>query len=256
MSSMSFDFLRSPYDSPLPNLFLNCNQVPPSLSPALFSRLNYLAFAAHLSPSPPSCSLPMTAAAAAASPSPLAGGCRPDPSAVIARQLGLKLHRLGHECPLLDGETGRPVPKDLDDRIMELFDSLLDETAAFTKGESLGDGLSAALKKYISSGWALSSLPLPVPPPCLLLLAWAVDFGFVCGLMCQLPSGKADLGESGERILAWHFANLEYGCSARLSEVSLEHWNQDDTYGGFGGGHAMVKGGYSQVCRWWEIAGR
>jgi len=30
-------------------------------------------------------------------------------------------------------------------------------------------------------------------------------------------------------------------------QVSLAHWNQDDEYGGFGGPHAMVRGGYSAL---------
>ena len=30
-------------------------------------------------------------------------------------------------------------------------------------------------------------------------------------------------------------------------QVSLAHWNQDDEYGGFGGTHAMVHGGYSSL---------
>lgn len=47
------------------------------------------------------------------------------------------------------------------------------------------------------------------------------------------------------RIMDWHFANLEYGCAAELKEVSLPYWNQDDVYGGFGGPHCMIKGGYS-----------
>ncbi|KAG0474313.1 hypothetical protein HPP92_013999 [Vanilla planifolia] len=45
----------------------------------------------------------------------------------------------------------------------------------------------------------------------------------------------------------WHFANLEYGCAAPLKEVSLPYWNQDDVYGGFGGAHCMIKGGYGTV---------
>lgn len=49
------------------------------------------------------------------------------------------------------------------------------------------------------------------------------------------------------RVMDWHFANLEYGCAAELSRVSLPYWNQDDTYGGFGGAHCMIKGGYSTV---------
>jgi monoamine oxidase len=49
------------------------------------------------------------------------------------------------------------------------------------------------------------------------------------------------------RVMDWHFANLEYGCAAELSRVSLPYWNQDDAYGGFGGAHCMIKGGYSTV---------
>lgn len=42
-------------------------------------------------------------------------------------------------------------------------------------------------------------------------------------------------------------ANLEYGCSAPLSKISMANWNQDEAYGGFGGSHCMVKGGYSAI---------
>lgn len=35
-----------------------------------------------------------------------------------------------------------------------------------------------------------------------------------------------NLDESDHRLLGWHWANLEYGCSARLRDVSLAHWNQ------------------------------
>ncbi len=48
-------------------------------------------------------------------------------------------------------------------------------------------------------------------------------------------------------VLDWHWANLEYGCSARLAEVSLAHWNQDEEWGGFGGPHCMVVGGFGQL---------
>lgn len=46
-----------------------------------------------------------------------------------------------------------------------------------------------------------------------------------------------------------HWANLEYGCSASLSEVSLPHWNQDEEWGGFGGPHAMVVGGFHTALK-------
>ena len=47
--------------------------------------------------------------------------------------------------------------------------------------------------------------------------------------------------------MGWHWANLEYGCAAPLSRISMAHWNQDEAYGGFGGAHAMVEGGYGRV---------
>ena len=53
---------------------------------------------------------------------------------------------------------------------------------------------------------------------------------------------KETLSASDRRLLGWHWANLEYGCSAPLSKVSMAHWNQDEAYGGFGGAHCMIKG--------------
>jgi len=52
---------------------------------------------------------------------------------------------------------------------------------------------------------------------------------------------------SERRLLNWHWANLEYGCSAPLRSVSLPHWNADEEFGGFGGSHAMVTGGYQAL---------
>jgi len=59
----------------------------------------------------------------------------------------------------------------------------------------------------------------------------------------------ASLTEDHLRVLSWHWANLEYGCSAPLTAVSGEHWNQDEEFGGFGGPHCMVIGGYDQIFR-------
>ena len=32
------------------------------------------------------------------------------------------------------------------------------------------------------------------------------------------------------RILDWHFANLEFANAARLKDLSLKHWDQDDDF--------------------------
>lgn len=61
-----------------------------------------------------------------------------------------------------------------------------------------------------------------------------------------LPSVLSDVHL---QFLNWHWANLEYGCSAPLSALSAQNWNQDEDYGGFGGPHCMVVGGYDQAFR-------
>lgn len=48
------------------------------------------------------------------------------------------------------------------------------------------------------------------------------------------------------RLLRWHIANLEYGCAADISKVSLLHWDQDDPYG-FSGEHVLLKNGYDPL---------
>ena len=61
-----------------------------------------------------------------------------------------------------------------------------------------------------------------------------------------LPS---ELTDTHLQFLNWHWANLEYGCSAPLSALSAKNWNQDEDFGGFGGPHCMVVGGYDQAFR-------
>lgn len=46
-------------------------------------------------------------------------------------------------------------------------------------------------------------------------------------LALDVPEGwSGPVTEEVQRILGWHMANLEYGCSAPLHRISLAHWNQ------------------------------
>lgn len=71
--------------------------------------------------------------------------------------------------------------------------------------------------------------------------------------MLAIPLGSADAKALRPAGLC---ARQKAGCyehstwrgrlgAACTCQVSLAHWNQDDEYGGFGGAHAMVRGGYS-----------
>ncbi|KAJ8772639.1 hypothetical protein K2173_027816 [Erythroxylum novogranatense] len=167
---------------------------------------------------------------------------RPDPSSLICSQLGLDLTVLHSDCPLYDIVTGEKVPRDLDEALEAEFNSLLDDMLLLVeqKGEhatkmSLEDGLEFALKMR--------------------RMAQPLTMDISCDLRTCGGGGDPDksyfeegvLSPLERRVMDWHFANLEYGCAALLKEVSLPHWNQDDIYGGFGGAHCMIKGGYSNV---------
>ncbi|XP_078448377.1 LSD1-like 3 [Wolffia australiana] len=165
-----------------------------------------------------------------------------DPSSLICTQLGLELTVLNSDCPLYDVVTGGKVPSDLDEALEVEYNSLLDDMVDLTAEDEMGsasmsleEGLENALRKRHLMGKQAFS-------------------GSTCGESsvkkhaAEDEDGAADvLNPLERRVMNWHFANLEYGCAALLKNVSLPHWNQDDVYGGFGGAHCMIKGGYSSV---------
>jgi monoamine oxidase len=51
-------------------------------------------------------------------------------------------------------------------------------------------------------------------------------------------------------LLRWHAANLEYGCAAPLSRVSLASWDQDDSFAAYDSGrHFFLRDGYDTHVR-------
>ncbi|XP_057469849.1 lysine-specific histone demethylase 1 homolog 3-like [Actinidia eriantha] len=168
---------------------------------------------------------------------------RPDPSSLVCAQLGLELTVLNSDCPLYDIVSGQKVPADLDEALEAEYNSLLDDTLLLVaqKGEqamkmSLGDGLEYALRRRRMARLGRNYLESETHNAADVL----VDSENNC-------SNEEKLSPLERRVMDWHFANLEYGCAAVLKEVSLPYWNQDDVYGGFGGAHCMIKGGYSTV---------
>ncbi|KAL5557928.1 hypothetical protein UlMin_034139 [Ulmus minor] len=177
---------------------------------------------------------------------------RPDPSSLVCAQLGLELTVLNSDCPLYDIVTAQKVPSDLDEDLEAEYNSLLDDMVLLIaqKGEhamkmSLEEGLEYALKRR-----RMARLGVNIEER---KNRSAMD-GFVdskTSVDGKLPdkncSDEELLTPLERRVMDWHFAHLEYGCAALLKDVSLPYWNQDDAYGGFGGAHCMIKGGYSTV---------
>ncbi|CAI9116870.1 OLC1v1018142C2 [Oldenlandia corymbosa var. corymbosa] len=178
---------------------------------------------------------------------------RADPSSLICAQLGLELTVLNSDCPLYDTVTGKKVPSNVDEALEAEFNSLLDDMVLLVaqKGVdaeqmSLEDGLEYALKmrRLAREQKNLASPELSKSEDTLL----ADENVEVHAEVSEAHSKRAEvLAPIERRVMNWHFANLEYGCAALLKEVSLPHWNQDESYGGFGGAHCMIKGGYGAV---------
>ncbi|MBA0856311.1 hypothetical protein Goshw_026535, partial [Gossypium schwendimanii] len=177
---------------------------------------------------------------------------RPDPSSLICAQLGLELTVLNSSCPLYDIVSGQKVPADLDDALEAEYNSLLDDMVFLVaqKGKkamtmSLEDGLEYALKRHrmeeigadIEETESHSSVDA----------FYDSKASNIFGFPRKKCSEEEILSPLERRVMNWHYAHLEYGCAASLKEVSLPNWNQDDVYGGFGGAHCMIKGGYSTV---------
>ncbi|XVE94606.1 hypothetical protein REPUB_Repub02eG0023000 [Reevesia pubescens] len=178
---------------------------------------------------------------------------RPDPSSLVCAQLGLELTVLNSSCPLYDIATGEKVPADLDDALEAEYNTLLDDMVFLVaqKGEkamrmSLEDGLEYALKRH-----RMAEIGADIEETGSHSSVDAFYDSKASNFIVKSPEEKCSeeeiLSPLERRVMNWHYAHLEYGCAASLKEVSLPHWNQDDVYGGFGGAHCMIKGGYSTV---------
>ncbi|KAL1194702.1 Lysine-specific histone demethylase 1-like protein [Cardamine amara subsp. amara] len=176
----------------------------------------------------------------------------PDPSALVCNQLGLELSVLHGFCPLYDTVTGEKVPPELDDALQAEFNSLIDDVDLLV--EEIGKERANKMSLEDGLEYGLQRLRMPHDKVNIerIGLVNAIDASCsksgISGTFTQNGSLKDDiLNPLERRVMNWHFAHTEYGCAAVLKEVSLPHWNQDEIYGGFGGPHAMIKGGYSRV---------
>ncbi|GMI78551.1 LSD1-like 3 [Hibiscus trionum] len=178
---------------------------------------------------------------------------RPDPSSLICAQLGLELTVLNSSCPLYDIVSGQKVPADMDDALEAEYNSLLDDMVFLVgqKGQkamtmSLEDGLEYALKRH-----RMEEIGADIEKEESHASVDAFYDSKACNVSGNFFERKCSeeelLSPLERRVMNWHYAHLEYGCAASLKEVSLPNWNQDDVYGGFGGAHCMIKGGYSKV---------
>ena len=203
-------------------------------------------------------------------------GLRADPSSLLCKQLGLKLHELKSDIlPIYDVEQSSLVDTEIDSIVERIRDELMDRAAAYLEdmpieeqdGASFGVLLERAREKWKEEtvtkiGQRASRIPnvdsMRVSISLDIDNLGRVQVGISLLTSSDMSSDDEfppelfpqDLNESHSRLLGWHWANLEYGCSAPLKALSAAHWNQDEEYGGFGGPHSFVVGGYDQAFKY------
>ncbi|GMI91383.1 LYSINESPECIFIC HISTONE DEMETHYLASE 1C, ARABIDOPSIS LYSINE-SPECIFIC HISTONE DEMETHYLASE [Hibiscus trionum] len=142
-------------------------------------------------------------------------GINGNPFGVLARQMGLPLHKVRDICPLYLPD-GKAVDADVDSRIEVSFNKLLDRVC----------------KLRHSMIEEVKSVDVPL--------------GTALEAFRNVYKVAEDSQES--MLLNWHLANLEYANASLMSNLSMAYWDQDDPYE-MGGDHCFIPGGNERFVR-------
>ncbi|KAH7567058.1 hypothetical protein ACOSQ2_011545 [Xanthoceras sorbifolium] len=142
-------------------------------------------------------------------------GINGNPLGVLARQLGLPLHKVRDICPLYLPD-GRAIDTDIDSRIEVLFNKLLDRVCKLRHD---------MIEEFKS-----------------------VDVPLGSALEAFRNVYKVAEDQQERMLLNWHLANLEYANASLMSNLSMAYWDQDDPYE-MGGDHCFIPGGNERFVR-------
>ncbi|XP_050233963.1 lysine-specific histone demethylase 1 homolog 1 [Mercurialis annua] len=145
-------------------------------------------------------------------------GINGNPLGVLARQMGLPLHKVRDNCPLYLPD-GKAIDKEIDSSVEVSFNKLLDRVCK----------LRQAMIEEVKS----------------------VDVNLGTALEAFRHAHKVADNPQERMLLNWHLANLEYANASLMSNLSMAYWDQDDPYE-MGGDHCFIPGGNDTFVR--EIA--
>ncbi|XP_019457860.1 PREDICTED: lysine-specific histone demethylase 1 homolog 1 [Lupinus angustifolius] len=142
-------------------------------------------------------------------------GINGNPLGVLARQLGLPLHKVRDICPLYMPD-GKNVDSEIDSRVEVSFNKLLERVCKLRQ-------------KMIEE---VKSVDCPL------------------GTALEAFRRVYHVAEDKEEriLLNWHLANLEYANATHMSNLSMAYWDQDDPFE-MGGDHCFIPGGNEVFVR-------
>ncbi|XP_062836737.1 lysine-specific histone demethylase 2 isoform X2 [Anolis carolinensis] len=145
----------------------------------------------------------------------IVNGCVNNPVALMCEQMGIKMHKIGEKCDLIQ-EGGRITDPTIDKRMDFHFNSILDVVADWRKDKNqhqdipLGDKIQEIYKVFIQES--------------------GIQFN-----------------ELEEKVLQFHISNLEYACGSNLHKVSARSWDHNEFFAQFAGDHTLLSSGYSAI---------
>ncbi|KAL9670222.1 hypothetical protein QQ045_007773 [Rhodiola kirilowii] len=142
-------------------------------------------------------------------------GINGNPFGVLARQLGLPLHKVRDICPLYLPD-GRSVDSDVDSGVEACFNKLLDKVCK----------LRHVMIEEVKS----------------------VDVSLGTALEAFRQAYKVAENSQERMLLNWHLANLEYANASPMDQLSMAYWDQDDPYE-MGGDHCFIPGGNERFVK-------
>ncbi|KAI4350922.1 hypothetical protein L6164_005325 [Bauhinia variegata] len=142
-------------------------------------------------------------------------GINGNPLGVLARQLGLPLHKVRDMCPLYLPD-GKAVNSEIDSGVEVSFNKLLERVCK----------LRQAMIEEVKS----------------------VDVSLGTALEAFRRIYKVVEDPQERMLLNWHLANLEYANASLMSNLSMAYWDQDDPYE-MGGDHCFIPGGNELFVR-------
>ncbi|XP_035287084.1 lysine-specific histone demethylase 2 [Anguilla rostrata] len=145
----------------------------------------------------------------------IVNGCINNPIGLMCEQMGIKMHKLGERCDLIQ-EGGKTTDPAIDKRMDFHFNAILDVVSEWRKDKSqhqdtpLGEKIQEVYKTF-------------------------------------LQESGIQFSELEEKVLQFHLSNLEYACGSNLDQVSARSWDHNEFFAQFSGDHAMLTQGYSAL---------
>jgi len=181
-------------------------------------------------------------------------GIDKNPLANFAREFGIDFVHTNELVKMLGGKM-LEIDKNVDTRILKLFDEFLDEAAKDcwkedgiphqnTRNQKAVRWYGSVLNSHDEGG---NKVPVATDVP---MHRYSSDMPIDCAL-AKIFKNRPEMNNLPQQdrcLMLWHTKNTEYSLAANISDISMKYWESDDMHA-FEGYHVLLKQGYSKFVQ-------